>query len=437
VSWFDPLFPGAERSAAPAWLIATLYPLAAIGLAALALLRQSGVPATNTLWAEDGAIFIQQNRTNGFLHTLTTPYAGYLELAPRLFVQLTRLVPLADSSAVMAITGACLLSLVCCYIFHASRGVLPPVWCRTVLVSVVILLPLATGEILDNLVNIGWWLFFAAFWALITRPRTTADAVLAGAVTFLAIGTEPLVALLFPVVVARVFVARTNLRQEASLIGFVLGLAYQAIGIVKAHGTGSTVNLHGVIASAGVRVGWEWLTGDDLTGHILSSSHAYLWQVGGYLILAGVVAVAILLRHRTTLFFVIAAVGLAIITYAIPVAVRGAGPGLIIPPVYVGSRYSATPVLLVWSAVLAEVYQASKIIHPRWARYAPVAACLVLLVPVWALDFRTANLRTDGPRWDAQVSAATRLCDMHPKSKVALQISPPGWKVLLPCDDGV
>ena len=43
---------------------------------------------------------------------------------------------MADAAAVMAVTGACILALVCCYVFHASRGVLPPVWSRLVLVAV-------------------------------------------------------------------------------------------------------------------------------------------------------------------------------------------------------------------------------------------------------------------------------------------------------------
>jgi hypothetical protein len=381
---------------------------------------------------------LQQSRLDGFIHTLTIPYNGYLELAPRLLVELTRLAPVADAAAVMATSGAFLLALVCCYVFHASRGVLPPVWSRLLLVAVVIMLPLATGEILNNVVNIGWWLFFAAFWALITRPRTTADAVLACLVCVLAIGTEPLVALLLPLVLVRVLVMRVDLRQEAPVIGIVIGLCYQGIGLLRTSGSSSTfamLNAHGVVRAMGIRVGWGWLSGNDLSNHLLSSSHAALWQASGYLVLAGVVALAVLLRDRATLFFVCVALGFAIITFAIPVTVRGVGPNLLGGPLYVGSRYSATPVLLVWSAVLAEAVCASERNPRQVIRYAPVLACLVLLVPVWVLDFRGANLRTNGPRWDAQITSATADCKSRPKGNAVLQISPPGWQVVLPCAD--
>lgn len=420
----------------PAWLIGVLYPLAVFGLTVLALLRQSGIAATNSVWAEDGPIFFQQARLTGFWHTLITPYAGYLELAPRLFVQLTRLAPLGDESAVMSASGACLLALICCYVFHASRGVLPPIWSRLLLVAAIIMLPLATGEILDNLVNIGWWMFFAAFWALVTRPRTNTDAILAGLVCLLAIGTEPLVALLLPLALVRVIVMRTDLRQEASVIGLVVGIAYQGIGIIKAHGgTYATATPHGVLQSLGIRVGWGWLSGSDLTNHLIHSSEAAVWQATGYIVLLAVLGGAFLLRHRATTFFVVVAVAFAVITYVVPVFLRGVGPNEMTQPLLVGSRYSATPVLLVWSAVLAEAVQLSRITHGSLLRFAPAVGCLLLLAPVWTLDFRAANLRTPGPEWSEQVSAAVAKCASHPQGKAILQVSPAGWKVVLPCRD--
>jgi hypothetical protein len=437
-SWFDPLFPLSQQSRTPAWLIGVLYPLAVLFLAGVALLRQSGAPATNTIWAEDGAIFYEQSRLNGFLHTLTIPYHGYLQLEPRMFVQLTRLAPMADAAAVMAVTGACFVALVCCYVFHASRGVLPHVWSRLLLVAVLILLPLATGEILDNNVNIGWWFFFAAFWALITRPRTTTDAVLAALVCLLAIGTEPLVALLLPLTVVRVLVVRTDLRQEAPVIGLILGLAYQGIGLIFASGNSSTfamASTRGVLQATGVRVGWGWLSGDDLSNHLISSSHTSVWQLTGYMVLVAVVGVAWLLHHRATLFFVVTAVGFAVITFVVPVYVRGAGPTLAAHPLLVGSRYSATPVLLIWSAVLVETVRLSAVNPRRVTRYVPALACLVILTPVWVLDFRPANLRTGGPRWSEQAAAAATACKAHPESHATLQISPAGWEVVLPCRD--
>jgi hypothetical protein len=344
---------------------------------------------------------------------------------------------MSDASAVIALTGAGGIALVCCYVFHASRGILPPVWSRMLLAAVIILLPLATGEILDNDVNIGWWLFFAAFWALITRPRTRTDAVLAGLVCFVATATEPLVALLIPLAIVRMVVMRTDLRQEASVIGFVLALVYQAIGIMTAHGpsTLATATAHGAVPALGLRVGWGWLSGNELSNHIIQSSHAAVWETTGYLVLLAIVVGALLLRDRATTFFVVTAVGFAVLTFVVPVIVRGVGPNLVGQPLYVGSRYSATPVLLLWSAVLAEALYLSRDLRRPLVRYAPALVCLLLLLPVWVLDFRPANLRTSGARWNQQVSSVVARCRAHPEGSGNVQISPPGWQVVLPCKD--
>ena len=65
-------------------------------------------------------------------------------------------------------------------------------------------------------------------------------------------------------------------------------------------------------------MGWGWLSGNDLSNHILGSSHQVIWQVTGYMVLAAVVGVACLLRNRATLFFVVAAIGFSAITFAVP-----------------------------------------------------------------------------------------------------------------------
>ena len=100
-----------------------------------------------------------------------------------------------------------------------------------------------------------------------------------------------------------------------------------------------------------------------------------------------------------------------------------------------GSRYSATPVLLVWSAVLAEAVRLSKVTQRPMVEYVPAAACLILLVQVWVLDFRPASLRTNGPRSSEQVQHASTTCESHLKGEAILQISPPGWEIMLPCTD--
>ena len=64
------LFPTAGPSRSPGWLVAVGYVVGLAVLAGGALLRQPGVPATTTVWAEDGRIFYAQALRLSFWQTL-------------------------------------------------------------------------------------------------------------------------------------------------------------------------------------------------------------------------------------------------------------------------------------------------------------------------------------------------------------------------------
>ena len=158
------LFPVAGRSDWPAWSVAVAYVIGLATTSAAALLRQPGVPATKTIWAEDGRIFYAQATTLSFWRTLTTLHNGYMQLFPRLAVQLVHFVPVADVSTLFALVGAVSLGAICCLVFHMARGHIAAPGLRALLAAGMVLLPVANVELLDNLVNVPWWLFFAAFW---------------------------------------------------------------------------------------------------------------------------------------------------------------------------------------------------------------------------------------------------------------------------------
>src|SRR5688572_18619649 len=50
---------------------------------AAALFRQVGVPKIATVWAEDGAVFLQCAYDDGPLGCVARPYQGYFHLVPR------------------------------------------------------------------------------------------------------------------------------------------------------------------------------------------------------------------------------------------------------------------------------------------------------------------------------------------------------------------
>ena len=455
----EPLFPLAGPSGWQRPLLACGYGFGFVFLAAVALVRQAGVPAMQTLWAEDGLIFYSQALAHSFWRTLITAYNGYDQLVPRLVIQLTKLAPVADASAVVALCGAGGLAALGCLVFHMSRGHIPSPALRGLLVAAMVTLPLANVEMLDNLVNLPWWLFFAAFWALLWRPETTAGRVTAGLICCLAAASEPLVGVFVPLAAFRVW-ALPRLKEQASTAGLTIGLVYQAAVVLGNHGenTFPKAGLSGLPTDFALRVGLGWLGGLRGTDAVVRWDRSLAEVLGGVLF-AAIVLAGVKLRSKQGRAFVIAAAVMAPICFAVPVWLRGAGPFMTLATTSVGygGRYAATSILMLVSAVLVLAGHLStgrrrrapanfpgRAVRVgssggsagrgrrRWA----FVACCVLLLPAWVADFRDANGRAHGPTWQSQLSVAAATCRTEGRaSVVVVPIDPHRWTVFLPCRD--
>jgi len=453
----EPLFPLVGPSRSPRLVLAVGYGVGFALLAAVALVRQAGVSATQTLWAEDGMIFYSQALVHSFWRTLTTAYNGYDQLAPRIIIQLTKLAPIADASTVVALCGAGGIAGLGCLVFHMSRGHIASPALRGLLVVAMVALPLANVEMLDNLVNLPWWLFFAAFWALLWRPETTSGRVIAGLICCLAAASEPLVGVFVPLAAYRVW-ALPRLKEQASTVGLAIGLVYQGSVVLGSNGENSfpKAGLSGLPADFALRVGLGWLSGLRGTDAVVRWDRSLAEVLGGVLFVSIVVA-GVKLGSKQVRAFVVATTIMAPICFAVPVWLRGSGPFMQLATTSVGygGRYAATSMLMVVSAVLvlaghlstdrprrAPAHLADGTVpsgaagkssggsRARWA----IVACCILLLPAWVVDFRDTNGRAHGPTWQSQLSLAVTTCRAEARgSMVEVAIAPPRWTVLVPC----
>jgi hypothetical protein len=438
------LFPVPSRPLKSRPGVAGAYAAGLVAVGATALLRQSGLPATSTIWAEDGRIFYAQALRTSFWHTLLTPHDGYGQLLPRVVVQLARLGAPGQAAEIFAIIGAFSLAALACLVFHIARGHIGSPALRGLLVAAMALLPVATGELLDNVVNVPWWLFFASFWALLWRPRSAGGQASAAVVCFLAAGSEPLVALFLPLSVARALALR-NARDQAPTVGIVSGLLYQVL--VMARSSGNIVSSAGSVPalaqSFSVRVGLGLAGGEKGTDWLFTHSRPIAVALGALVLcslLAGGVFFAGSLQVR---LFTLAATSFCLGCYLVPVWLRGLGPTMQVARAEVASRYQAVPVLLLVSTILvfadhwanARTETAPRHSSRSWRPVTAVALCACLLGPTWVVDFRDSNQRSTGPAWGTQVARATAQCQRAPTGTVSLAIDPPGWDVSLKCKD--
>jgi hypothetical protein len=456
------------------------YAIGVALLTAVSLLRQSGVPATQTMWAEDGVVFYADAITRSFWWCLGAAYNGYGQLFPRLGAELVWLAPQRDAATVIALAGATSLAVLSCLIFHMARAHIPSPALRLVLVAAIALLPVAPVEMLDNLVNVPWWLLFAAFWALLWRPRHLAGKITAGLICLLAVGSEPLAGLLLPLVVVRLISLRRAGENFASA-GFALGLTYQAAVVFSNGGEHSfgTATLVGIPQAAAVRVGLEWVAGYQGTGQLYSRYSTLAIALGNVLLagalLAGLIPVGLAGRRKpdhdtnsrpgapadgraTVRAFTVTAGLCALICFAVPVWLRGAGPTMMKSAFGYGGRYEAAPVLMLLSLVLvlagavatksqartagihaqvqAPVHARARGPRPSRGEWRVALICTALLAPSWAVGFRTNNGRSAGPTWPSQLALAQARCQTAgPTSPEAVNIDPHGRFVLLECRD--
>jgi hypothetical protein len=157
-----------------------------------------------TLWAEDVRNFIGNAVRSGPVTPLMHPYAGYLQLLPRLIADATvAAVPVSGWALSMA-AGSCVVTAACAaVVFVCSREITNEVVIRLLLAGITLLDPLAPREVLGNTANLHWYFLWMTPWLLLYRPRSRVGGWVLGAVALLAALSEIQMVLFVPLLLWR------------------------------------------------------------------------------------------------------------------------------------------------------------------------------------------------------------------------------------------
>jgi hypothetical protein len=138
----------------------------------LQVAREAAVSAWDTVWAEDGSVFLADALNHSFFSTLFEPHGGYLHVVPRLVAGLAASLPLELAAPTFNVVSALVVSLLASFVYLASANKLQARSSRLALSTLVALLPAAGSELLGNAANLHFYLIFACFWALMWRSDT-------------------------------------------------------------------------------------------------------------------------------------------------------------------------------------------------------------------------------------------------------------------------
>jgi hypothetical protein len=402
---------------------------AVIAAASLSLLRQPGLPAVNTIWAEDGTIFLSQALTHSFLGALTTSYNGYYMLLQRVLVEPVSWFPPGYAAAMLAVEAAVINALFALVVYVASAAALRSRLLRAAVAMVAVLPPVGMSEILNNVSNVHWSGLYALFWVALWVPAHRAGRAVASAVAFLVAFTNILGLVLLPLMVIRVAVRRD--RHSAVLAAIVAaGLASDLIGLA----TGSSTRNGGIQfdPSPGVRAFFTRvipasLLGEQIVGPVmLRPPTRYIMLAFALLIL--LLALGIY-RH-----------GSANWPVALTAWIHAAGFWLIAQSFGgMTPRYAAVAMMLIvagLAALVAPGRRPEESARPESALISQFAliAYVCLVGAIIAVNFREPTVRGSGPSWTQAVAEARRDCAaMPPDQLVLVPIAPPGWTAPLPC----
>jgi hypothetical protein len=427
---FPPDPPPRRRSRGAAARAAAGY-AAAIALGAVVLLgRQSGHRAWATVWAEDRWLFLP----GALLHpgsSLWQAADGYLSLVPRVVADGVARFPLRDAAALFAVAGAVIASACAAVVFRACAGHVRSPALRVVLAASVLLLPTALEAGLpDNGVNTIWYLLFAAFWALVWRPRSRAAMAVAALVCFAAAASNVLAALYLPVAAARV-VAIPRAREHAATIGWLAGGAVQLPAVVshsRPHQPASVLDAlgfygHNVIlpAVAGRHFGQQLTAGLGIARATALAAVAAAAVIAWVLARGGA-------RPRA---FAVTALGLGLILTLTPVLVHGAVADAEVTRHALwaaGSRYAQVPILLLGSLVIVAADACLRRGGVRLERATAAVLLAAVLATTWVSDFTYPDLRSHATPWTHIVTKIERTCHQHPPGSVAIK-----HDVRIPC----
>ena len=425
----------ARRSIGPVELLVVGLALIAAAVI-LQLARLGWSTSLNSLWAEDGPIFLQGALTQSFWHAIVSPYSNYLVLVPRLIGEAASLLPLRDAPAAISTLSAFVVALSGLVVWHASAVHVRSPYLRSALVIFTVLVPVGGFESLDSAAYVSWYMLFATFWILFWRPRTLWGAALASLFVLATALSNPGVWFFIPLAVLRAVAIRG--RRDLMIVGsFAVGAVIQAPVLALNHEQTVqplwthdiwTVYLQRVVDGAvfGLRlggIGWTHL------GWLLLVVLVVCWVAG--------LAVGVRRSSSTARYVAVIAIPTSLLMFVVSTYQRAVGAEMLWPANGYngnGGRYAIVPALLLVSAAVVLIDDISRR-RPEPNRRSPVEmATVALLLLAVATSFWARNIAARGtPPWNAALEGAASTCAAKHVSEATIPISPPGFNTRLPC----
>jgi hypothetical protein len=428
-AWADGLYPLTPKTSRVEGLV--VFVLAS----ALALFRLP-LRRLDTLWAEDGVVFLRQAEESPAFGTVFRPYSGYLHALPRLVSELAGWLPLPLAGLVFSLAAALVVGAAAWSVWVYGRAHLPSPWLRGALAAVVALVPAGGLEAVDNVANSHWFLVFAAFWALLGRPPSARGQVVPAIIVALAALSDPLAVVLLPLALGRLLLLRGRDRWVTA--AYALAMIAQLLVVLSAdRTTGARPALADIAFGYSLRVVLASLVGLGGAGRLFAAGgRELIWTIAVSVAVALATATLLVGRHR---FLVVAAavasVAFFVMESLFALKLQYPPTGSLTSDLNVGSRYTIVPALLLLAALAVAAQGIAERLPGRWPRPVLIVA-LTPVVLIGLVDYRAEpGPRDQAPTWWESVREAVADCSEAPPDQVERLLIAPNepWAVELTC----
>lgn len=419
---------------------ATRAAIAVLVVAATSLVAFFRLPRSvwDTVWAEDGPVFLRQAMLGGGPSSIFAPYEGYLHVLPRLLgAVIVRFLPVEDFAVGLAYISCLVVAAVAYLTFHCASALTSNIRVRLAWAAIPVLLSIGPYEILGNTANIHWYLLWLMPWLLLKPVRSRPEGVLLFLAALLSALTEVISVVFLPL-------ALLHIRRQAfwpARAGLVIGAGFQICTTVLYPRSPS----HSYsMDPMSILVGWF----TNVAGVVfLGSSPNMRIDIGNFgagpVILSFLPIIAslayLLLRAKREQRLLAALFVTA--SFGVWAACLVANPGAEFDYVNftesdwarsILTRYSAIPGMFILALfpLLADSLQGTR---PRASAGVLVAFAVLLATSYFPIQVA----REEGPSWREGVRTSQEACvGARDEETRPIQVSPIGWSqsgVLMPC----
>lgn len=407
--------------------------LAVVGGTALSLGRTPGLGALDTVWLEDGQLFLHDAVTRPGL-AFVTPYSGYYHLLPRLLAAAASALPAGAAAAALAVEAALAASVLAVIVYVASAAHLRSPALRIMVAAPILLTAAGYTEVPNAINELRWPFMYAMFWVLLWVPTSRSGRVVGLTTVAVAAFTDSVVAIFLPLVLLRLYFRRDRYAKVACTImtlSLGVNLTTNLLGISVREDVHHRFNPAWAIAAYVLRPLPQGLLGEAWTGLRPEHTVAGLAPVAlGWFVVLVCVLVAWRRWSDPDWPLAVTAAFYSVAIYSVVIMLVG----------ITAPRYSYPAALLVLTAVVALVRPPAGgwvgTGPPRLrAGATPALALGVLMVVVAAVNYRGVDsLRGHGPSWSHELSVARAQC-VAGATEARILVSPgrEAYYAVLPC----